>query len=89
MRLVHGAAGFDALTLSLDYLSLVADLAAGAGSGYVIAPANNSARVDVTAPSVVAPVFSDTDATLLASSVYTVFVLGGNTAPTGLIRKER
>jgi hypothetical protein len=89
MRLVHGAAGFDALTLSLDYLSLVADLAAGAGSGYVITPANNSARVDVTAPSVVAPVFSDTDATLLASSVYTVFVLGGNATPTGLIRKER
>jgi len=89
LRLVHGAAGFDPLTLSLDYLALVADLGAGGGSGYVITAANGSARVDVTAPSVVAPVFSDTDATLLGSSIYTVFVLGGNAAPTGLIRKER
>lgn len=89
MRLVHGAAGFDPLTLSLDYLALVADLAAGSASGYVITPSNGSARVDVTAPSAVAPVFSDTDATLLGSSIYTVFVLGGNAAPTGLIRKER
>lgn len=89
MRLVHGAAGFDPLTLSLDYLAVVADLAAGSASSYVITPSNNSARVDVTAASSVAPVFSDTDATLLGSSIYTVFVLGGNTAPTGLIRKER
>jgi Domain of unknown function (DUF4397) len=89
MRLLHGAAGVDPLTASLDYLALVSDQPQGTVSAYFTANANSSARVDVTAASAAAPVYSAEDVNLQPSGVYTLFVLGGNSGATGVIRKER
>jgi hypothetical protein len=89
IRLVNGTALADALTLSVDYAAVASDVATGAASSYVTMTSNGSARIDVTAPSAASALFSDTDANLQSLGVYTVFMLGGNAAPTGVIRKER
>jgi hypothetical protein len=89
VRLVHGAFGLDPLTLSVDYLALAADQPAGGASAYAALNSNATARVDVTAAAAESALFSATDVNLQGQSVYTVFMLAGNSAPAGLIRKER
>ncbi|MBI5716233.1 MAG: DUF4397 domain-containing protein [Burkholderiales bacterium] len=89
IRMINGTSLADPLALSVDYAAVASDVPAGYGSSYVTLASNASARVDVTAPSAASPLFSDTDANLQALSVYTVFMLGGNSVPTGVMRKER
>jgi hypothetical protein len=89
IRLVHGAAGVDPITLSVDYLALAADISAGNASTYATTPSSTSARVDVTSAAAVGPLYTNETASLQGQGVYSVFLLGGNAAPTGLIRKER
>lgn len=89
VRLVHGVTGLDPLTLSVDYLPVATDLAEGTASTPATLASSSAARVDVTAASAAQPVYSVDSVNLQTGSVYTVFVLGGNTAPTGVIRKER
>lgn len=89
VRLVHGLAAVDPLTLSVDYLALASDLTSGNASVYATTNAISSARVDVTSASAAAALFSATEVNLQGQGVYTVFMLGGNAEPTGVIRKER
>jgi hypothetical protein len=89
VRLVHGLAGVDPLTLSVDYLALATDQLSGAASAYATTNAANSVRIDVTSASAPAALYSATEVNLQGQGVYTVFMLGGNAAPTGVIRKER
>ncbi|MBA4175273.1 MAG: hypothetical protein C0505_01715 [Leptothrix sp. (in: Bacteria)] len=89
VRLMHAAAGTDPLTLSIDYLALASDIASGSVSPYATTNSNSSVRIDVNSASGVDALFSATDVNLQGQSVYTVFMLGGNAAPTGVIRKER
>jgi hypothetical protein len=89
IRLVNGTSLTDPLTLSVDFTSVASDIATGAASPYVTLVSNIAARVDVTAPSAPTALFSEADANLQTQSVYTVFMLGGNAVPTGVLRKER
>jgi len=89
IRLVNGTSGVDPLALSVDFSAVASDVASGQASSYVTLVSNPSAGVDVTSPSAAAPLFSVTGANLQSQGVYTVFMLGGNAAPTGVIRKER
>ena len=89
VRLMHAATGTDPLTLSIDYLALASDVASGNVSTYATINSNTSVRIDVNSASGVNALFSATDVNLQGQSVYTVFMLGGNTSPTGVIRKER
>ncbi|MDP3611270.1 MAG: DUF4397 domain-containing protein, partial [Rubrivivax sp.] len=89
MRLLHGAAGVDPLTLSVDYLALSSDLAAGTVSAYSTLNTSAAARIDVTSAAAPAPLYSAEDVVLQSQGVYTVFMLAGNATPTGVIRKER
>jgi hypothetical protein len=89
LRLVHGAAGVDPLTLSVDFTPLSSDLPVGTASAYSTVTSSTTADIDVTAAAAPAPIFSSADVNLQSQAVYTVFVLGGNAAPTGVIRKER
>jgi Domain of unknown function (DUF4397) len=89
LRLVHGVAGVEPLTLSVDYLALASDLALGKASPHSTINVASSARIDVTAASAAAPIYTATEVNLQSQAVYTVFVLGGNSTPTGVIRKER
>lgn len=89
LRLVHGAEGQGPLTLSVDYLALAIDQTLGGASAYGTTNANSSVRLDVTSAAAVDALYSATAVNLQGQSVYTVFLLGGNSTPTGVIRKER
>jgi hypothetical protein len=89
VRLVHGDASLNALTLSIDYGVVASDVSVGQASTFASLTANDSARVDVTAASSSAAVYSATDVNLQAQGIYTLFVLGGSSMPTGVLRKDR
>jgi Domain of unknown function (DUF4397) len=91
LRLVHGAYGQDALSLAVDYNALATGVAYGSGSTFSTVTANSEAIVEVSSPLVAAPLYSTASSTvnLQAQGVYSVFVLGGGTAPTGVLRKDR
>lgn len=89
IRLVHGANGVGAITLSTDFLAVAPDIALGAGSAYATVVSGTSVRLDVTSAASIDPLYVAETANLQGASVYTVFLLGGNALPTGVIRKER
>ncbi|MBK1615848.1 hypothetical protein CKO44_20555 [Rubrivivax gelatinosus] len=89
IRLVNAAATTDTLSLSVDYAALVNDVAVGTSSAFVNATVNDDARVDVTTTSGGAYLYTKDEVNLQAYGVYTMFVLGGDTAPTGTLRKDR
>ncbi len=89
VRLVNGTTSADPLTLSVDYAALVSDITAGNASQSVTASINSSARVDVTSTAGIDPLYVATDVNLQSFGVYSVFVLGGNATPTGVLRKDR
>jgi Domain of unknown function (DUF4397) len=95
IRLVNGLTGTDPLTMQVDYLTQTAtsDIATGTASAYAIVAAAGSARLDITSPTAVDPLFTLTAATsanlLQAQGVYTVFMLGGQTVPAGRLSRDR
>ncbi len=91
IRLVNAASTADPLTLSVDFAALVSDVPVGTASSFAIGTANTAAtaRLDVTSSSGVDSLFSATDISLQPFGVYTVFMLGGNATPTGVLRKDR
>lgn len=90
MRLLHMASGLNAnLTLVKDYVAVATDVAYGNASSYSQVANSNDARVEVTSPLTVDPLFLSEDAVLASRGVYTVFILGGAATPTGIFRRER
>ncbi len=89
MRVVHGANGVDPITLSADFLALATEVPLGTASAYATTASGAAVRIDVTAPSAVAPLFERDSVNLQGQSVYTVFLLGGNATLQGVINKER
>jgi len=89
IRLVHGVTGLDPLTLSIDALALVSDQASGSVSSYATATSNSSVAVDVTSASAAAPLFTQPTFNLKGQAVYTVFMLGGQSAPAGRLSRDR
>jgi Domain of unknown function (DUF4397) len=89
MRLLHMANGVDALTLVKDYVAVANDVAYGNASTYGQVTNSTSARVEVTSPLSVTPLFLSEEAVIPARSVFTVFMLGGAGTPTGILRRER
>ncbi len=89
IRLLHGIDGINPLTLSVDFLALIPDVPSGTASAYGTVTATTTGQVDVTSTSGSASLFSQTAVNLQGQAIYTVFILGGNPTPTGVIRKER
>ena len=91
LRLVHGAYGQDALTLAVDFNAVANNITYGSSSAFGTAAANASAVVEVSSPLIALPLYTTAAApiNLQAQGVYTVFMLGGGTAPTGVLRKDR
>lgn len=89
IRLVNAASTSGATTLSVDYAALVSDVSPGQASSFVTATTNSDARVDVTSSTGGEYLYTLTEASLQSYGVYTVFLLGGNAAPTGVLRKDR
>ena len=89
LRLVHGAAGVDPITLSVDFLAVATDITFGNASAYGNIASGNGLRVDVTSASASGPLFLAESTNLAGQAVYTTFLLGGNATPTGVLRRER
>jgi hypothetical protein len=89
LRLVHGAAGVDPITLSVDFLAVATDITFGNASAYGNVASGNALRVDVTSASASGPLFLAESTNLAGQAVYTTFLLGGNATPTGVLRRER
>lgn len=89
MRLINAASTTDPITLSVDYAALVTDVSAGSASSFVTATYNDEARIDITTSSGGDYLYTLEDANLQSYGVYTVFLLGGNSTPTGVLRKDR
>jgi hypothetical protein len=90
MRLLHLALGIEAnLSLVKDFVGVASDVPYGNASAYNTVTAGNDARIEVTSPLSVTPLFLDEEVDLPSRSVFTVFMLGGGTAPTGILRRER
>jgi hypothetical protein len=97
VRLVHGVEGHDALSLTVDSVSVANDLALGAIDDFSSVGANlGNATLEVTSPLQASPLYtttrpssSTTGVSLESTGVYTVFMLSGNAAPRGFLRRDR
>lgn len=94
IRIVDGLASTDPLTLRVDYATQTAtsNITSGTASSYATITAAGSSRLDVVS-SAADPLFSSVAASgttlLQAQGVYTVFMLGGQSAPAGILSRDR
>ena len=90
LRLVHAVNNLNgSITLTADYSAVATDVAFGTASTPVSVLNSTTYRLESTSP-----VFSDelylaTDVNLQSTHVYTVFMLGDNTTPLGVLRRDR
>jgi hypothetical protein len=90
LRLVHGVAGLATpLALTVDFTPVADDVAGGSASAPALTPATTLATLTVTSPGLGAPLFTAVEQRLEADAVYTLFVVGAEVAPTGILRKDR
>lgn len=91
LRLVHGALGQDALTLAVDFNALATGVGYASASPFATVAASSAATVEVSSPLVPAPLYSTASSpvNLQAQGVYSVFLLGGGSAPAAVLRKDR
>lgn len=90
LRLVHGMAGnTGAMSLTADALPVAGGIAAGMASPYTEVAPGTTIELRATAVGLANPVYSTVDRTLASGGVYTVFVLGGPSPATGLLRQDR
>jgi Domain of unknown function (DUF4397) len=96
LRLVHGAEGYNALSLSLDNVSVADQVGYGvASTAAQVAPNSGNALVEVTSSLSNTPLYTTTKSsgstgvTIDTLGVYSVFMLSGNATPRGVLRKER
>lgn len=87
VRLVNGVYGSEPATLSIDLSAIATDIPAGISSAFATLASNAAADIELS--STLGVVYKVDDVNLQSQGVYTAFLLGGNTAPTGVIRKER
>jgi len=96
VRLVNAAAGYDTLSLAVDSVSLANDVPLGTASSYASTSANSgNALIEVISALSNDPLYTtakssgSTGVSIDAQGVYSVFMLGGNALPRGVLRKER
>jgi hypothetical protein len=90
MRLLHMLDGVDsALTLVKGYVGVANDATYGNPSRYSQVTTATAARLEVTSPLSVTPLFLAEDVALPTIGVFPVFMLGGCSTTTGILRRER
>jgi hypothetical protein len=97
IRLIHGAEPYSSASMTYDSIAVTSEIPLGSASTSTnINPNSGNALIEVNAPSSSTPLYTTektgggtTGATIDAKSVYTIFLLGGNTTPRGIIRKDR
>lgn len=90
MRLVHGVGSLASpVTLTVDFRALATDVTTGTASAPASLAATTTGRVEATTPTVNGSLFLADDVTLVAGKVYTLFILDGKSAPTGVLSRDR
>lgn len=89
LRLVNGVgSSASPMTLTADFGAVATDIAANGASTPASITAGTTIRLEVTSPAG-GSLFLAEDVTLLATRVYTVFMLGDANAPVGIPRRDR
>ena len=90
MRLLHMVYGVDStLTLVKDCVGVANELSCGNSSSYSQLTTAPAARLEVTSPLSVRPLFLAEDVALPTAGVFTVFMPGGGSTTAGILRRER
>jgi hypothetical protein len=90
IRLVNGLTGTaSGLTLEADFNPVASNVLPAVASAYGTVAANSSMELDVTSALSSTPVYSRSDLNVVASSIYTLFMVGDSSAPQGLLRRDR
>lgn len=88
IRLVNGVTGSsDALSLIIDYNAVATGVGSGVASGYATITPPASGRMEVEAATL-GDLYLNTDITLNAQAVYSVFMLGDVASPATVLRKD-
>lgn len=94
LRLVNGLAETSGtLAMTLDFNPVADSVAIGTASAYTSVVPTRGGGTDgvlsITALGVTTPVFTAVDQVLQAGSVYSVFLVGPQAAPVGIVRRDR
>ena len=90
MRLLDGVTGgATPLTLDADFGVVAAGVQPGTMSPYGVVTGNATMRLDVTSPSSLTPVYTESNLSIPGGAVYTLFMLGDSAAPAHLLRRDR
>ena len=90
IRLVNGLPTLATpLAMTVDFVPVADSVSQGGASGYAFVPPSTTSAISVTASGVSAPLFTAGSQTFVAGANYTVFVVGDDTVPTGILRKDR
>ena len=79
----------DPIALTLDFNPVADGVVPGAASDPAQVTAVSTGALSVTAPGRGSPVWGALDQVLDAGGVYTLFVVGRASAPTGILRPDR
>jgi hypothetical protein len=89
LRLVNAAVPDGALSMSVNFQTVAANVTYGTSSGYSGVPSSSTALVQVTSPLATFPPYTANGVDLISEGVYTLFVLGSETAPIEILNKDR
>lgn len=91
LRLVHGVADLAATTLAmtLDFEPVADGVAGGSASPAALVTPTADGALSVTAVGRPSVLWGDGEVVLAAGSVYSLFVVGASSAPTGILRRDR
>ncbi len=90
LRLVHGVANVTGtLALKLDLAVSASGVPAGGASSYSLAGATTAARLEISSSDSSLAPYTTIDRTLIANSVYSLFMLGSAAAPVDALVKDR
>lgn len=90
LRLVHGLADVsEGLAVTLDFNPVADGVSPGTASAPASLNATTIGSLSVTAPGRASPLWTAADQVLAADRVYTLFMVGREAAPTGILRADR
>jgi len=90
LRLVNGVNGLAAnLSLTADFNLVTQDVAPATVSAAASVKSGTISRLEVNSSQAIASLYLATDVSLQSQGVYSVFMLGDNAAPVGILRGDR
>jgi hypothetical protein len=90
LRLVNGINGLgDNISLTADYNLIAHDVAPGTASAAAGVSSGTISLMEVNSSQANTSLYRATDVSLQSLGVYSLFMLGNNAAPTGILRRDR